>query len=224
MARQITVSSSAEAQAYLNHPILGQGLRCCVKLVNLTVAVVCVCATTQVAAEDIHSSPHATFSVAGFNENQEFPANTAQSQDVLASQAHYRTDKAELDAALDECSPAHCPAPLKAFAKLIGALKKFSDNTLLRALIVNAWLNSSIIYDSEEARGAKRQTLLATILHKRGICDEVTQLKLYALKSSGTPADDVRYLAEVVVANGKMEKTGHAVVAIKDGQKRTWTG
>ena len=167
MARQITVSSSAEAQAYLNHPILGQGLRCCVKLVNLTVAVVCVCATTQVAAEDIHSSPHATFSVAGFNENQEFPAYTAQSQDVLASQAHYRTDKAELDAALDECSPAHCPAPLKAFAKLIGALKKFSDNTLLRALIVNAWLNSSIIYDSEEARGAKRQTLLATILRNR---------------------------------------------------------
>src|SRR2546430_17130601 len=55
--------------------------------------------------------------------------------------------------------------------------KKFSDNTLVRALINNAWLNSSIIYDSEEARGAKRQTLLATILHKRGICDEVTQLK-----------------------------------------------
>ena len=51
------------------------------------------------------------FAVAGFNENQEFPANTAQSQDVLASQARYRTDKAELDAALDECSkkPAHCP-------------------------------------------------------------------------------------------------------------------
>jgi hypothetical protein len=96
-------------------------------------------------------------------------SRTAQSQDVLASQAHYRTDKAELDAALDECSkkPAHCPAPMKAFAKMIGNLKKFSDNTLLRALIVNAWLNSSIIYDSEEARGAKRQTLLATILHKK---------------------------------------------------------
>ena len=59
-------------------------------------------------------------------------------------------------------------------------------------------------------------------MHKRGICDEVTQLKLYALRSSGTPTDDVRYLAEVVVTNGKMEKTGHAVVAIKDGSNRTW--
>jgi predicted transglutaminase-like cysteine proteinase len=215
---------SMRSQAYLNYPSLGQRLRCCLELLKLAIAVVCVCATTQVVAEDTHSSPHATFSVAGFNENQEFPAYTAQSQDVLASQAHYRTDKAELDAALDECSkkPTHCPAPMKAFAKMIGNLKKFSDNTLLRALIVNAWLNSSIIYDSEEARGAKRQTLLATILHKRGICDEVTQLKLYALRSSGTPADDVRYLAEVVVTNGKMEKTGHAVVAIKDGQNRTW--
>jgi hypothetical protein len=215
---------SMRSQAYLNYPSLGQRLRCCLELLKLAIAVVCVCATTQVVAEDTHSSPHAMFSVAGFNENQEFPADTAQSQDVLASQAHYRTDKAELDAALDECSkkPTHCPAPMKAFAKMIGNLKKFSDNTLLRALIVNAWLNSSIIYDSEEARGAKRQTLLATILHKRGICDEVTQLKLYALRSSGTPADDVRYLAEVVVTNGKMEKTGHAVVAIKDGQNRTW--
>jgi hypothetical protein len=93
----------------------------------------------------------------GFNDNQEFSANTAQSQDVLASQARYRTDKAELDAALGECSkkPAHCPVPLKAFAKMIGNLKKFSDNTLLRALIDNAWLNSSIIYESEEARGAQ---------------------------------------------------------------------
>jgi predicted transglutaminase-like cysteine proteinase len=192
--------------------------------VNLAVAAVCVCATTQVAAEDTHSSPHATFSVAGIEENQEFSANTAQSQDVLASQARYRTDKAELDAALDECSKksAQCPVLLKAFAKLIEYLRKFSDNTFLRALIVNAWLNSSIIYDSEEASGAKRQTLLATILHNRGICDEVTQLKLYALRSSGTPTDKVRYLAEVVVTNGKMEKTGHAVVAIKDGQNRTW--
>jgi predicted transglutaminase-like cysteine proteinase len=224
MARKITVSSSAEAQAYLNHTILGQRLRCCAKLVNLAVAAVCACATTQVAAEDIQSSPPSAFSVAGFNENQEFPANTAQSQDVLASQARYRTDKAELDAALGECSkkPAQCPALLKAFAKMIGNLKKFSDNTLLRALIVNAWLNSSIIYESEEARGAKRQALLATILHNRGICDEVTQLKLYALRSSGTPADDVRYLAEVVVTKGKMEKIGHAVVAIKVGQNRTW--
>ena len=191
---------------------------------KLAAAAICVCATTQVAAEATNSSPHATFSIAGIKENQEFPANTAQSQDVLASQARYRTDKAELDAALDECSkkPAHCPAPLKAFADMIGNLKKFSDNTLLRALIDNAWLNSSIIYDSEEARGAKRQTLLATILHKRGICDEVTQLKLYALRGSGTPADDVRYLAEVVVTNSKMEKTGHAVVAIKEGNNRTW--
>src|ERR1700740_762062 len=116
MARKITVSSSAEARAYLNHTILGQRLRCCVKLVNLAVAAVCVCATTQVAAEDIQSSPDATFSVAGVKENQEFPVDTAQSQDVLTSQARYRTDKAKLDAALDECSktPAHCPAPLKA--------------------------------------------------------------------------------------------------------------
>jgi predicted transglutaminase-like cysteine proteinase len=38
----------------------------------------------------------------------------------------------------------------------------------------------------------------------------------------GTPADDVRYLAEVVVTKGKMEKIGHAVVAIKDAQNRTW--
>jgi len=191
---------------------------------KLAAAAICVCATTQVVAEDTNSSLHATFSIAGIKEIQGFPANTAQSQDVLASQARYRTDKAELDAALDECSkkPAHCPAVLKAFADMIGNLKKFSDNTLLRALIVNAWLNSSIIYDNAEARGAKRQTLLATILHKRGICDEVTQLKLYALRSSGTPADDVRYLAEVVVTNGKMEKTGHAVVALKDGQSRTW--
>jgi hypothetical protein len=152
--------------------------------VNLAVAVVCVCATTQVAAEDIQSSPPSSFSVAGFNENQEFRANRAQSQDVLASQARYRTDKAELDAALDECSikSTQCPALLKAFAKMIENLKKFSDHTLLRALIVNAWLNSSIIYESEEARGAKRQTLLATILHNRGVCDEVTQLKHYALR------------------------------------------
>jgi predicted transglutaminase-like cysteine proteinase len=190
----------------------------------LAAAVVCVCATTQAVAEDTNSSSHATFSVAGFKENQDFPANTAQSQDVLASQARYRTDKAELDAALDECSKksAQCPAPLKAFAKMTENLKRFSDNTILRALIVNAWLNSSIIYDSEEARGARRQTLLATILQNRGICDEVTQLKLYALRSSGTPAEDVRYLAEVVVTNGKMEKTGHAVVAIKDGNDRIW--
>ena len=191
---------------------------------KIATAAVCVCATIQVAAEDTQSSPPSAFSVAGFAENQEFPDNSSQSQDVLASQARYQTDKAELDAALDECSkkPAHCPAPLKAFAKMIGGLKKFSDNTLLRALIANAWLNSSIIYDNAEARGAKRQTLLATILHKRGICDEVTQLKLYALRSSGTPADDVRYIAEVVVTNGKMEKTGHAVVAFKDGNNRTW--
>jgi len=191
---------------------------------KLAAAAICVWATTQVVAEDTNSSPHATFSIAGIKENQEFHADTAQSQDVLASQARYRTDKAELDAALDECSktPAQCPAPLKAFAKMIGNLKKFSDNTLLRALIANAWLNSSIIYDNAEARGAKRQTLLATILHKRGICDEVTQLKLYALRSSGTPAADVRYLAEVVLTNGKMEKTGHAVVALKDGSNRTW--
>ena len=222
MARKITVSSSTEAQAYLDHTV--QRLRCCVKLVNFAAAAVCVCATTQVAAEDTQSSPPSAFSVAGFAENQEFPADTAQSQDVLASQARYRTDKAELDAALDECSkkPAHCPAPLEAFAKMIGGLKKFSDNALLRALIANAWLNSSITYDNAEARGAKRQTLLSTILHKRGICDEVTQLKLYALRSSGTPADDVRYLAEVVVTSGKMEKTGHAVVALKDGNNRTW--
>jgi hypothetical protein len=166
---------SMRSQAYLNYPSFGQRLRSCLELLKLAIAV-CVCATTQVVAEDTHSSPHAMFSVAGFNENQEFPADTAQSQDVLASQTRYRTEKAELDAALDECSkkPAHCPTPLKAFAEMIGNLKKFSDNTLLRALTVNAWLNSSIIYDSEEARGAKRQTLLATILHKRGICDEVT--------------------------------------------------
>ena len=126
MARKITVSSSLEAQAYLNHTI--QRLRCCVKLVNLAVAVACVCATIQIAAKDIQNSPPSVFSIAGFNENQEFPTNTAQSQDVLASQARYRTDKAELDAALDECSkkPAHCPALLKAFAKMIENLKKFS--------------------------------------------------------------------------------------------------
>ena len=191
---------------------------------KLAAAVICVCATTQALADDSQSSPRSAFSVAGLDENQVFPANTAQSQDVLASQARYRTDKAELDAALDECSkkPAHCPAPLKAFAKMIGSLKKFPDNTVLRALIDNAWLNSFIIYDNAEATGAKRQTLLATILRKKGICDEVTQLKLYGLRSSGTPADEVRYLAEVVVTNGKMEKTGHAVVALKDGSNRTW--
>jgi hypothetical protein len=223
MARKITVSSSTEAQAYLNYPILGLRQRRCVELLKLAIAV-CLCAATQAVAEDAQSSPPAAFSVAGFNENQDFPANTDQSQDVLASQAGYRTDKAELDAALDECSkkPAHCPAPLKAFAKFIENLEKLSDNTLLRALIVNAWLNSAILYDNAEARGAKRQTLLATLLHKRGICEEVTQLKLYALRRSGTPADDVRYLAEVVVTNGKMEKTGHAVVALKDGNNRTW--
>jgi hypothetical protein len=70
----------------------------------MPVTAVCVCATTQVAAEVTHSCPHATFSIAGITENQEFPANTAQSQDVLASQERYRTDKAELDAALEQWS------------------------------------------------------------------------------------------------------------------------
>jgi acetyl/propionyl-CoA carboxylase alpha subunit len=98
---------------------------------KIAAAAICVWATTQVVAEDTNSSPHATFSIAGIKENQEFHADTAQSQDVLASQARYRTDKAELDAALDECSktPAQCPAPLKAFAKMIGNLKKNSRTT-----------------------------------------------------------------------------------------------
>jgi hypothetical protein len=118
------------SQAYLNYPILGQRLRSCVEPLKFAIAV-CVCATTQVFAEDAQSSAPSAFSVAGFNEIQDFPTNTAQSQDVLSSQARYRTDKAELDSALDECSkkPAQCPALLKAFAKMIENLKRFSDNT-----------------------------------------------------------------------------------------------
>jgi hypothetical protein len=151
MVRKVTISSSARAQAFLNYPILGLRLQRSIQLLKLAI-VVYVCATTQVVAEDTQSSVSSAFSIACFNENQKFPADTDQSQDVLASQARYRTDKAELDAALDECSktPALCPVPLKAFAKMIENLKEFSDNTLLRALIVNAWLNSAILYDNVE--------------------------------------------------------------------------
>lgn len=113
--------------------------------------------------------------------------------------------------------PQNCSPALKQFQQFIDAARGVND-PIMRAQVVNAWVNTAIAYDDDFVLAQKKArekrpspTLVETLENGKGICDQQAQLKLYALSRSGTAQEDLRYVALMVIKEGKWVES-HAVV------------
>lgn len=126
-------------------------------------------------------------------------------------------------------TPGTCSPALNKFRQLIDTSRTISDPTT-KALLVNAWVNTAIAYDNGLIQSQKTSKprpapdLVETLESGKGICDQQAQLKLYALSRAGIAQQDLRYVALMVVKDGKWVESHAVVLARLDGKTSVLNG
>ena len=131
----------------------------------------------------------------------------------------------ELDKTITSCVKIkNCSPHVIAFQDMIKQVKKIHDPAK-QLVAVNVWVNTAIRYDNNEANTTysnfDHRTLVQSLEESAGICDEIAQLKLYALDKAGFPQKDMRFVIVAGVDKDDNFLGGHAVVAAHVG-KTNW--
>ncbi len=127
-----------------------------------------------------------------------------------SNQITLQRNKAELDAALDQCDDGGVCAPgVASYRRMLQTARRVPDSTV-RAGFINAWVNLTIHYDFSTPHNHRRTLTQALVDHK-GVCDEQAQLKLYALDATGTPPQSAR-LVLAALRHQDGSTTAHAFV------------
>ncbi len=87
----------------------------------------------------------------------------------------------------------------------------------MQAGFVNAWVNTAIHYDRDEAKANWRRTLAEALADGEGVCDEQSQLKFHALDRIGFRAQDTR-IVFAALTQGRERTGAHAFVLTRIGE------
>ncbi len=136
-----------------------------------------------------------------------------------------------LDSQMVACrmTPETCSPPLEKFRQLIDTARTIPDPTT-KALLVNAWVNTAIAYDDDLVLSQKNSKprpapdMVETLTTGKGICDQQAQLKLYALSRAGIPQEDLRYVALMVIKEGRWVSSHAVTLARLDGKTAVLNG
>jgi hypothetical protein len=131
-------------------------------------------------------------------------------------------NKAELDRVLEGCvmvGPG-CSPYVISYKNMLTRLALVHD-PLVQAAGVNAWVNTAILYDFNEAKlTEKDQSAYRTMvgaLQGGAVCLEQAQLKLYALNRLGIDPESFRYVAENMDNKDGETVGAHAVIVLRVG-------
>ncbi len=144
---------------------------------------------------------------------------------VRASQKKFIDDSAELRKAIAACRQGACPElhNIRLFSDMLDRVKGIQDQRM-QVLIVQAWINLFMRYDVEEYRQSRdfsrHHSLKEALTLKKGVCDEVARLKLFALEELGFPHDDVRFVRFSALRDGKLTLDSHSAAFVRLGQQR----
>jgi predicted transglutaminase-like cysteine proteinase len=157
--------------------------------------------------------------IADLNTLRHVPTNNALDQ-LATNHAKLVRNRTEFDQVLRDCArevAQPCAPGLQKYQAMLTEVREMRA-PYLQAMVINAWVNSSIRYDNEEVGTNKRRNLDEALIVGKGVCDEQAQLKLHALQAVGFKSDDTRYVVGNVVQNGKF-KIAHAVATVRiDGR------
>ena len=165
--------------------------------------------------------------VGGYNEEHGFTLRNmfkAFYDEAAQNRGRYLEDKKELEGEIAACGMAHasCHPRVREFAAMLEAVRKI-PNKLTQVEIVNAWVNIKIAYDLKEpilsSTNDDHRTLSNALKDSKAVCDEIARLKLFGLEKLGFAPDDIRWVAEDLYVDGRLQKHGHAVTVVRIGNK-----
>lgn len=127
-------------------------------------------------------------------------------------------NKFELDAVFTACDhkPSTCPPVTTAFRRMIQTARTIKD-PLTQAGVVNAWVNATLAYNTDEVKTGHRNTLLQALETKQSVCDENAQLKYYALNKAGIAPENIRIVLAAITVGGK-RVDNHAFLVLRTGE------
>ncbi|MDE2030216.1 MAG: transglutaminase domain-containing protein, partial [Alphaproteobacteria bacterium] len=106
---------------------------------------------------------------------------------------------------------------IKAFADMLERVKEIPSQ-LTQIETINAWVNLYIRYDKKEAKDdLPHRSLERALIDRKGVCDEIARLKLFALEALGYQENDIRWVSETYYKNDVRNDPGHAVTLVRIG-------
>lgn len=144
---------------------------------------------------------------------------------VRASQKKFLDNSAELHQAISDCrqNPRSQHHNIRLFSDMLERVKGIQDKHM-QVMLVQAWVNLFLRYDEQASLRttdySNHHSLKNAIVLKRGMCDEVARLKLFALEELGFPQNDVRFVRFSLLSDGKVDLNSHGAALVRLGREK----